>query len=64
MTHVTTVPETAGEFTNARVSTRPCPKCGGEVRVELWTSSCGGYVDFKYSCTRCDHTWWVDGPDS
>ena len=56
--------ETEGEFTKNDVSKRPCHKCGGEVRVRLWESSCGGYEDEKYTCAKCRHTWWVEGPDA
>lgn len=56
--------ESEGVFTKSDVARRPCPKCAGEVRVQLWESSCGGYEDEKYTCTKCGHVWWVDGSDS
>lgn len=62
--HTKPMPETAGEFTKSDVAKRPCPKCGGQVRVQLWESSCGGYEDEKYTCESCNHVWWVEGPDS
>ncbi len=62
--HSQPMPETAGEFQDEKVASCTCPKCQGEVRYKVWESSCGGYEDIKYRCTKCGHTWWVDGPDS
>ena len=56
--------ESAGEFTSSDYSSRPCPKCGGRVKVSVWESSDGAYEDLKFACEKCAHTWWVDGPDA
>lgn len=43
----------------------PCPNCKDyTVECRIWNSKCGGYEDFKYTCTGCAHVWWVDGSDS
>jgi hypothetical protein len=64
MTHMRTMSEHEGEFTKETISHRPCSSCGGQVVVELWESSCGGYEDEKHTCKQCGRSWWVDGPDS
>ena len=46
---------------------KPCPKgCGGQVMHQTWESSCGGYVDDKFTCSNpsCEYERWVDGIDS
>lgn len=62
--HTKSMSETEGEFTDDKRSDRPCGKCGGVVRCRVWESSCGGYEDYKYTCTKCGQSWWVDGVDS
>jgi len=62
--HIAPMPESAGVFAEDEKSERSCPKCGGEVRVKKWESKCGGYEDYKYTCTKCNHYWWVEGIDS
>lgn len=62
--HTKSMSESEGEFTDTKFSTRSCPKCNGQVKVETWESSCGGYEDYKYTCVQCKHVWWVDGIDS
>lgn len=44
----------------------PCQHCGekGGLEVREWESSCGGYEDYQYRCTKCGRDWWVDGPDA
>ncbi len=57
--------DTDGTFGDPEKSERPCRKCKGtNVTVKEWESSCGGYLDYKYACDDCNHTWWVDGIDS
>lgn len=65
MTHVPGR-EIDGEFTGGSRSDRPCPKChaDGTVTFRVWESSDGGWEDYKYSCSACKKTWWVDGIDS
>lgn len=43
-----------------------CRKCGetGGVKFKPWESSCGGYEDYKYTCTKCGHYWWIEGSDA
>ena len=54
-----------GTFSEATEVTRKCRKCGGpNVTVKSWESSCGGYEDYKYTCSDCGHYWWIDGPDT
>ena len=66
MTHTTNMPESAGTFDQAQPSDRPCRKCGkaGGVTYRVWESHCGAYVDEKFTCSSCGHTWWVEGIDS
>lgn len=44
----------------------PCRKCNevGGIEVREWESSCGGYDDYHYRCTKCSADWWIDGPDA
>lgn len=65
MTHMRRMDETEGRF-GARVNVSiPCRRCGEKVvTTEVWTSSCGGYKDAKYTCGACGFVWWVDGPDA
>ena len=64
MTHMQPMAESEGTFTKEHDAERPCPKCQGLVRCQIWESNCGGYEDYKYTCTKCSHHWWVDGLDS
>jgi hypothetical protein len=65
MTHMTPMPESSGTFGDDwKPCERKCPKCSGPVVYRTWESSCGGYEDDKFKCTKCGHTWWVDGCDS
>ncbi len=44
-----------------------CRQCGRQTATcQEWESSCGGYEDYKYTCTdaACGYVWWVDGIDS
>lgn len=64
--HTGPMSETQGDLSDARESSRKCPKCQAAMTVETWESSCGGYEDYKYTCTdaKCRHVVWVDGIDS
>ena len=44
----------------------PCRKCGeaGGVEYREWESSCGGYEDCHYRCTKCGNDWWIEGADA
>lgn len=56
-----------GAFSTPLVQRCKCTKCGKEtVRVEPWSSSCGGYEDEKHTCENpgCGHVRWVEGIDS
>ena len=57
----------AGEGTFAKPEEKlyTCRSCGkAAATCRTWESSCGGYEDYKYTCTACGHEWWVDGIDS
>jgi ssDNA-binding Zn-finger/Zn-ribbon topoisomerase 1 len=41
--------------------TQPCPKCG---KKEVHYRVIGDHEDVNYWCAACNHSWWVDGPDS
>ena len=45
---------------------RHCNKCRNSTQhnEHTWESSCGGYEDYKYTCTVCGAVHWVDGMDS
>ena len=47
---------------DARCRKREC--LGIRATEETWDSHCGGYTDWRYTCTACGHVWWVEGPDS
>jgi hypothetical protein len=64
MTHMQPMAETEGEFTSEHESKHPCRKCGGPARYQVWESNCGGYEDYKYTCTKCGYVWWIDGLDA
>jgi hypothetical protein len=57
---------TSGEFTGENQESRYCSKCKVVTmhRERKWESSCGGYEDYKYTCTVCGTSHWVDGCDS
>lgn len=44
----------------------PCRKCkeAGGIEYRKWESSCGGYEDYKYRCTKCSEDWWIEGADA
>jgi hypothetical protein len=59
--------ENEGTFQKGKpVPDYACRSCRvkGHVVEEEWESSCGGYEDYKYTCTACEYVWWVDGIDS
>ena len=59
--------DSQGEFTQADQETYVCRKCNKKTATcYVWESSCGGYEDYKYTCTdkSCNAYWWVDGIDS
>ena len=64
--HIQSMPESEGKFTkesNAPVA--KCPKCWEfAVYYKIFESNCGGFEDAKYTCAKCGHYWWIDGPDS
>jgi hypothetical protein len=61
----TPMPDSAGDFSDWKLSDYPCRKCGVKaVRVRVWESHCGGYEDINCHCTNCGRDWWVDGCDS
>lgn len=66
MTHTRPMPESAGEFDEWQPEEGyACRKCGGgNVKSREWESSCGGYVDYKFRCDDCGHTWWAEGADA
>lgn len=64
--HTGPMSESQGEFGAETKTDRTCPKCckKNEVTYRAWESSCGGYVDEKFTCHSCGHTWWVEGTDA
>ena len=66
MTHTTSMPDSAGEFSPAQGEERFCAHCKARTpfKVERWDSNCGGYEDYKYTCTACSHGLWIEGSDA
>ncbi len=66
MTHMAPMKDSEGTFTPASDDVRLCRFCKNMTlhHVEQWDSHCGGYEDFKYTCTVCGKVHWVDGIDS
>lgn len=64
--HTKPMSESEGTLSTPVEAKRKCPKCGGPMTCETWESSCGGYEDYKYTCSAptCKHVVWVDGIDS
>jgi ssDNA-binding Zn-finger/Zn-ribbon topoisomerase 1 len=64
--HTKPMSEHEGDLADAVPSQRKCSKCGSPMVCQTWESSCGGYEDYKYTCTNksCRHVHWVDGIDS
>lgn len=64
--HTAPMPDSAGEFQKGtHVDGLKCKTCDTETMVvEPWESNCGGYEDYKYTCTTCGRGFWVDGVDS
>ncbi len=65
--HTAPMSELDGQFTEALPTERECDKCGAPMTVQEWDSSCGGFTDYKYTCTnrpQCQRIYWVDGGDS
>lgn len=57
--------EHQGSFGRAVASDTECRFCKATTVTEKkWESSCGGWVDWKYTCGTCQKTWWVEGIDS
>lgn len=55
--------EDEGELGPETPSDRRC-KCGEPMTVQSWDSHCGGFTDWKYTCTACSRFVWVEGIDS
>lgn len=64
--HAKAITEKAGTFTDSKTVMLYCSSCGTKTPHEeaTWESSCGGYEDYKFTCSVCDKVSWVDGPDS
>jgi len=65
--HTKPMEDSDGTFDQTENTLTACHKCKQQtVEVKEWNSSCGGYTDYKYTCTNpaCKHYWWVDGADS
>ncbi len=54
------------DWTPVKNQTVPCRKCNetGGIEFREWESSCGGYEDYHYRCTKCGNDWWVEGADA
>lgn len=63
--HTKVMAESEGVLSPSKLSQRTCT-CGSAMTVQVWESSCGGYEDFKYTCSEltCGKVVWIDGPDS
>ena len=65
MTQIAPMNDAEGTFSKEESCDRICNKCGArEMVYEKWDSSCGGYTDYKYTCKKCGHGFWIDGPDA
>jgi len=65
MTHTREMAEHEGDLGPAVAAKCLCRKCEARnVVVQDWSSSCGGWVDSKFTCRACGFVWWVDGIDS
>ena len=63
--HTGPMPDSAGDFSDWKLSSYACRKCGMKtVRIRIWESHCGGYEDTNFHCTSCGWDWWIDGCDS
>lgn len=63
--HTGPMPESAGTFSAPEAKLYECSKCHEVAATcQEWESSCGGYEDYKYKCTKCGHVRWVEGSDS
>ena len=68
--HTKPMSESDGTFTRrGEAVERRCYKvvdggrCNAAMTCETWESSCGGYEDYKYTCSN-GHVEWVNGIDS
>jgi len=63
---MTELRETDGVFHKSVPSNVACPVCElvGQVLVQQWDSSCGGWTDYRYTCGACKKRWWVEGSDA
>lgn len=65
MSHATGMAEHQGSFSTEASTDAECRYCKARTVTEKeWESSCGGWVDWKYTCATCKKTWWVEGIDS
>ena len=67
MTHMPGVPISGTIVDTGQTVGRFCRKKCKELtqhKSELFESSCGGYEDYRYTCTICGAIHWVDGIDS
>ena len=67
MTHIPGVPVSGTITDTGQMVGRYCRGKCKELqphKSELFESSCGGYEDYRYTCTVCGAVHWVDGSDS
>jgi len=65
MTHTGPIAENAGTFDAPQATQCHCRACDEQtVTVQTWDSNDGAFTDYKYTCSSCGHTWWIDGPDA
>lgn len=65
--HTEPMPESAGTLTPTNDGHHHCYGCGkSTAKCESWNSSCGGYTDYKYTCTdpACGKVRWEEGSDA
>ena len=64
MMHTKPMQESEGDFSEYKDADAKCPKCGADLKYRIWTSSCGGYDDYKIECQKCRYYRWIEGPDA
>lgn len=63
--HMGPMKDSDGTFSDAVDAKCECRRCKSRnVKVREWTSRCGGFDDWQYTCDDCHFVWWVDGIDS
>ncbi len=66
MTHNAPMHESEGTFSSEESYGMYCGQCRKAAThlAQTWESHCGGFTDFKYTCSVCGLVHWIDGIDS